>query len=118
MRGLLLFEKNSDLQVLAFLCDLCKKEHSIFVFEGEPFVKTFYDKLGKNSYQVNIWGYKKSSNSIIVDQYLILEHAMFHPSFDNSANCGYHSSANWKVEIKTIKDDEVRTDEVNKWLHS
>ena len=117
MKGLLIFEKNHDLQVLTFVCDVCKEEHSIFVHEGEPFVKTFYDGTGK-SHNINIWGYKKGENSIIVDQFLLFDNAVFHPSFDNSVKCGFHSAANWKVEIKTINEDEIATDEMNHWLHN
>lgn len=116
MKGLLIFEKNHDLQVLTFVCDVCKKEHSIFVHEGEPFVKTFYDNSEK-PYNVNVWGYKRGDNSIIIDQFLVID-MVFHPSFNNSQHCGYHSSANWKVEIKTINADEIATDEMNHWLHN
>lgn len=118
MKGLLIFEKDHDLQVLTFVCDVCNQEHSIFVHEGEPFKKLFYNRDGSKKYWINIWGYKKGENAIIVDQFLIFEHAVFHPSFNNTVNCGYHSCANWKVEIKKIKENELMTDELEKWLHS
>lgn len=116
MKGLLIYDGLNE-QILTFVCDVCHKDHSIYIAEGEPYQKEVYNNFNQIQL-INVWGYQKSGESIIIDQYLLFDNLIMHPSFDNSAKCGFHSSANWKCEVKVVKEDQFVTPELENWLHN
>lgn len=106
-RGLLLSPKivdNHRLYVLVFKCPHCMKEHSSYV----SITPDYYTK----DISSNIWYIRinmKEENKALLD---------IHPSFNNSKDCGWHSTYNWKVKVMILDEHQYRNKETDEWINA